>query len=322
MMNSRRIGDIELIQIIEFSGPTHDADWMLPGLPHAALRANASWLNPGFWIPSTNRLVFTMQLWLLKASDRIIVIDTGVGNAKMRPSPYQSMINTPVLDWLAAVGAPPDKVTHVVHTHLHGDHVGWDTRQEDGRWTPTFPNATYCIPKDDWGAYRPRYDAGDQNLLGGSFADSIMPVAEAGLVRFFGDDDEIAGCLLAHAAPGHSPGQVTLSLRHGDQHCIFSGDVLHSPMQVLFPDVNSRWCELPDVARATRHKLLADAAAANATIFPAHAAGLHGWKVSRRGEGYSVTVADAAPSLVPLTTEGTSSPSTVGACLTHSARSR
>jgi glyoxylase-like metal-dependent hydrolase (beta-lactamase superfamily II) len=322
MMNSRRIGDIELIQIIEFSGPTHDADWMLPGLPPAALRANASWLNPGFWIPSTNRLVFTMQLWLLKAGDRIIVIDTGVGNAKMRPSPYQSMINTPVLDWLAAVGAPPDKVTDVVHTHLHGDHVGWDTRQKDGRWTPTFSNATYYIPKDDWGAYRPRYDAGDQNLLGGSFADSIMPVAEAGLVRFFGDDDEIADCLLAHAAPGHSPGQVMLSLRHGDQHCIFSGDVLHSPMQVLFPDVNSRWCELPDVARATRHKLLADAAAADATIFPAHAAGLHGWKVARRGEAYSVTVADAAPSLVPLTTEGSSGPSTLGACLTRSARSR
>jgi hypothetical protein len=94
-----------------------------------------------------------------------------------------------------------------------------------------------------------------------------MPVAEAGLVRFFGDDDEIADCLLAHAAPGHSPGQVMLSLRHGDQHCIFSGDVLHSPMQVLFPDVNSRWCELPDVARATRHKLLADAAAATRRSF-------------------------------------------------------
>jgi glyoxylase-like metal-dependent hydrolase (beta-lactamase superfamily II) len=313
---------MEIVQIIEFSGPTHDADWMLPGLSQAALRANASWLTPSFWIESTNRLVFTMQLWLLKASDRIVVIDTGVGNAKMRPSPYQSMINTPVMDWLEAVGAPPDKITHVVHTHLHGDHVGWNTRQEDGRWQPTFPNATYYVPSDDWRAYKSRYDAGEQDLLGGSFADSVMPIAQAGLMRLFGDGDEIADCLRVHAAPGHSPGQVMLALRQSDQHCIFSGDVLHSPMQVLFPDVNSRWCELPDVARATRHKLLADAAATNATIFPAHAAGLHGWNVARRGEGYSVTVADAAPSLVPPTAERSSGPSTLGACLTRSARSR
>jgi glyoxylase-like metal-dependent hydrolase (beta-lactamase superfamily II) len=293
MMNSRRVGDVELIQIIEFSGPTHDADWMLPDMPQAALHANASWLAPNFWIPATNRLVFTMQLWLLKASDRIILIDTGVGNSKMRPSPHQSMINTPVVDWLEAVGAAPDNVTHVVHTHLHGDHVGWNTRQKDGRWIPTFPNATYYLPKDDWGVYKLRYDAGEQGLLGGSFADSVMPVAEEGLVRLFGGGDEIADCLLAHAAPGHSPGQVMLSLHHGDQRCIFSGDVLHSPIQVLYPDINSRWCELPDVARATRHRLLVEAAANDATIFPAHAWGMCGWQVTRRGEAYDVTIADA-----------------------------
>lgn len=294
MMYSRQIGDIELVQIVEFSGPTHDADWMLPGMPHAALHANARWLAPNFWIPTTNRLVFTMQIWLLKARDRAILIDTGVGNAKKRPSPHQSMINTPVIDWLEAVGAPPKKITHVVHTHLHGDHVGWDARQEDERWVPTFPNATYYVPKDDWSAYKSRYDMGEQDLLGGSFADSVMPVAEAGLVRFFGYGDEIADCLLASAAPGHSPGQIMFLLRYGGQHCIFSGDVLHSPMQVLFPDVNSRWCELPDVARATRHRLLAEAAANDATLFPAHARGLHGWKVARHGEGYSVAITQAA----------------------------
>jgi len=293
MMYSRRIGDIELVQIVEFSGPTHDADWMLPGMPRAALEANAHWLAPNFWIPTTNRLVFSMQLWLLKTSDRVILIDTGVGNGKKRPSPYQSMINTPVVDWLDAVGAPPEKITHVVHTHLHGDHVGWDTCRENSRWVPTFPNAVYYLPKDDWGAYKPRYDSGEQDLLGGSFADSILPVAEAGLMRVFDNGDEIAECLQAYAAPGHSPGQVMLSLRHGNQHIIFSGDVLHSPMQVLFPDVNSRWCELPDVARATRHKLLAAAAADNAIVLPAHARGLHGWHIARQGEGFGVTVPDA-----------------------------
>jgi glyoxylase-like metal-dependent hydrolase (beta-lactamase superfamily II) len=288
MMNARRIGDIELVQIVEFSGPTHDAGWMLPDLPHAALEANAAWLSPSYWIPTTNRLVFTMQLFVLKSRDRIVLIDTGVGNGKTRPSPYQTMINAPVIDWLEAVNAAPDKVTDVVHTHLHGDHVGWNTRAVDGRWEPTFPNAAYHLPCGDWDAYRTRYDQGEHDVLGGSFEDSILPVARAGLTRLFDGGDEVAGVLHAASAPGHSPGQVTLSFAQGGETFIFTGDVLHSPMQVLLPEVNSRWCEIPDEARATRLALLERAATGNTTLFPAHAVGLHGCK-SRSSELRSST---------------------------------
>jgi glyoxylase-like metal-dependent hydrolase (beta-lactamase superfamily II) len=294
MMNARKLGTFELFQVIEFSGPTHDADWMLPGIARAAWDANAEWLSPGFWMPRTSRLVFTMQLWVLKASDRVILIDTGVGNGKRRPAPNQNMINTPVIEWMEAIGAPPDRVTHVVHTHLHGDHVGWNTHDVDGRWEPTFPNAIYYLPRREWAHYKARYDSGERDLLGGSFADSIAPVAQAGLTRAFDDGDEIAECLLARAAPGHSPGQVTLTLRDGGSEYVFAGDVLHSPIQVLFPEANSRWCEFPELARSTRRALLHYAAETGATVFPAHAKGVHGWQIVAQDQGFAVRIPESS----------------------------
>jgi glyoxylase-like metal-dependent hydrolase (beta-lactamase superfamily II) len=288
MMNSRSLdGKTDLVQIIEFHGPTHDAQWMLPDASRAMFEANAALLADHFWMPRTNRLVFTYQLWLLKMSDAIVLIDTGCGNHKERLSPYQNMINTPVLDWLDAVGAPPDKVTHVLHTHLHSDHVGWNTRLLDGRWVPTFPNATYYMPKLDYELFkfgRPR--SMEPQMYQRVIADSVAPVFEAGLTRFIDDGDEVAG-LVASAAPGHTPGHLTYALRRGGDEVIFSGDVFHSPFQVLFPAVNSCWCEDQDMARRTRHALLHRAAASGATIMPAHAKNLCGWRVGRTADGFS-----------------------------------
>ncbi len=301
MINSRRIGDVELIQIVEFIGPTHDLEWMLPGMPRSALEANASWLEPNFWMGRTNRLVFSMQLWVLKARDRIILIDTGVGNGKRRASPHQTMLNTPALDWLEAIGARPEKVTHVVHTHLHGDHVGWDTRDDGGRWVPTFPNATYFAPAAEWTNFKARHDAGELGVHDGPFVDSVLPIAAAGLLRLFVPGEEVAGCLMPAAAPGHTFGQVTLAFRHAGEHCIFSADVLHSPMQLRFPDINSRWCEYPDAARATRRALIDEAATTGATIYPAHAIGVEGWQIVRQADGYALQIGDAAPMPPKLT---------------------
>jgi glyoxylase-like metal-dependent hydrolase (beta-lactamase superfamily II) len=202
------------------------------------------------------------------------------------------MINTPIIDWLNAIGAPLDKITHVVHSHLHGDHVGWDTHDVDGRWVPTFPNATYYLPKGDWATYKPRHDAGEPGLLGGSFADSVLPVVEAGQTRLFDDGDEVADCLIANAAPGHTPGQVTLTYRHDADDYVFAGDVLHSPIQVLFPEINSRWCELPEAARSTRQALLRHAAANDTIIFPAHAKGVQGWRIKRLSDGFAVQIGE------------------------------
>src|SRR6185437_15268044 len=253
MLFSRPLGgDAELVEIVEFHAPTHDAQWMLPGAPLHTFNANVSWLKDRFWTPRTNRLVFTYQLWLLKMRDAVVLIDTGCGNHKDRISPYQHHINTPVVDWLEAVGAPPEKVTHVLHTHLHSDHVGWNTRLVDERWLPTFPNATYYMPKLDYDLFRSRSAKSmGPEVYEGVMADSVVPVMEAGLARFIESGDEVAG-LTASATPGHTPGHLTYTLRHRGNEIIFAGDVLHSPVQVICPHVNSRWCENPELARSSR----------------------------------------------------------------------
>jgi len=286
MMNVRRLGGAELIQILEVHGPTHDADWMLPGVSHAALDGNIDWLTPEYYMPITNRLVFSFQLWILKAGANTIVIDTGIGNCKHRPTPWQNMMNTPALEWFYAVGLPPESITHVVHTHLHGDHVGWNTRLVDGRWEPTFPNAQHCMPAIDWCACKSRYDAGEHDLYGGSVADSVIPIVEAGLARFIHPGEEIADCLTVLPAPGHTPGHVLFSFHDAGEDAVFTGDVLHSPVQILDPALNSRWCEFPDDARASRRRLLHDAARDGVTIFPAHARTLDGWRVSNESGGF------------------------------------
>jgi glyoxylase-like metal-dependent hydrolase (beta-lactamase superfamily II) len=289
MMFSRPLGGgTELAEIIEFDGPTHDAQWMLPDATEHILNVNATWLQDRFWVPRTNRLVFTYQLWLLKMSDATVLIDTGCGNHKTRVSPYQNRINTPVIDWLEAVGAPPEKITHVLHTHLHSDHVGWNTRLLDGLWVPTFPNATYYMPKLDYELFKNRSARSmGPEMYEGVLADSVIPVLQAGLTRFIEDGDEVAG-LVATATPGHTPGHIVYTLRHRGDEIIFAGDVLHSPVQVLCPHVNSRWCEDQNLARASRHSLLRRAAAHGAAVFPAHAKGIHGWRVGLTGDGFSI----------------------------------
>jgi glyoxylase-like metal-dependent hydrolase (beta-lactamase superfamily II) len=297
-MRARRLGAADVIQVIEVNGPTHDADWMLPGVSHETLDANA-WLCPEYYTPRTNRLVFAFQLWLLRAGANTILIDTGVGNCKHRPQPWQHMINTPAMAWLEAAGVPPSSVTHVVHTHLHGDHVGWNTQLVDGRWEPTFPNAVYHLPEVDWCACKARHDAGETDLYGGSITDSVIPVVEAGLAQFVRDGDEIADCLTVHASPGHTPGHVVYALRDAGEEYHFTGDVLHSPVQVFDPMLNSRWCESPDDARASRHAVLQRAARAGATIFPAHAKSLDGWEVVERDGAFAFATPPAESAYFP-----------------------
>jgi glyoxylase-like metal-dependent hydrolase (beta-lactamase superfamily II) len=290
VIHSRELAGIKLFQIVETCGPTHDVGWMFPDLPRVALDANAGWLFPRFWSALTDRHVFAMQLFVLQVGRRVIVIDTGVGNGKRRPASSQTMLNTPVLDWLAAVGAAPDEVTDVVHTHLHADHVGWNTRFDDGAWIPTFVNATHHLPRGDWEHYKARYDKGEQDVMFGSFADSVLPVMGTCKTGLIEGGSSIADVLRVLPAPGHSPGQVALELTAGGHTFIFSGDVLHSPMQVLMPEVNSRWCELPDVARRTRRQLLERAATDGVTLLPAHAAGLGGWRVRAARGGFALSL--------------------------------
>ena len=287
-MQTRKIGDITVTRIHEYAGPTHAPSFLFPDLDPAVLAEHRSWMAPDHWIPHMNKLIVTIQLWVVHAGDSIIVVDTGVGNLKPRDDiPRMNMLNNVILEWLEAAGAPADKVTHVVLTHLHADHVGWNTRWIDGRWTPTFPNARYYIPEGDFRFCESgRNKTEGMDVFGASFHDSVMPIIDESLAVMIRPGMEIANCLQVLDAAGHSPGQVAFRMRSQGEEAIFCGDIFHSPIQIVRPEINSGYCIRPEQAIEVRRRFLADAASSNALLLPVHFGAPHFGYIRAQGSGY------------------------------------
>ncbi|MFC1885693.1 MBL fold metallo-hydrolase, partial [Thermodesulfobacteriota bacterium] len=150
MLHSRMIGECKVTSLIEFFGPTHVPEIVFPDFKRSVLDENLPWLTPNHYVPEMDKFVIAIGIWIVHAGSNIILIDSGVGNQKTRATGRMNMLNTLILEWMEAAGAPREKVTHIVMTHLHTDHVGWNTVLEDGRWVPTFPNARYLFPKENY----------------------------------------------------------------------------------------------------------------------------------------------------------------------------
>ena len=285
MLNSWQIGEFRVSSIVEYYGPTHDPAALFPSFERASFGEAAAQLPRGHYYSASDRLVIAIQIWLIEAGSRRILIDAGCGNGKSRRTARMHQLNSLWPEWLAAAGQSFNSITDVVLTHLHSDHVGWNTRAEDGQWRPAFPNARYHIPRDDYDFFRAAHSDG-RIADGGSFADSVEPVVAAGLVDFIVDEATVAGCLKVAPAPGHTPGQLNYWLESRGEHGVFSADVLHHAVQVMRPDWNSAFCILPDEARRTRAGLLDEAARTGALVMPCHFAPPHAGYIRRMGRGF------------------------------------
>ena len=291
MIHHHTIGDARVTGVIEYSGPTHDPAFLYPAVDKAerdaVLQANASWLAPNHYVPHMDRLIVTIQLWVVQAGGNTIVIDTGVGNRKPRAAERMDRLNTLVMPWLESIGAGPQQVTHVVMTHLHTDHVGWNTVEKDGRWAPTFPKARYLFPKDEFDYWKGLYDKGDKDVNQGSFADSVLPVLDAGLGDFMDGTAEVAGCLAPEPVPGHAPGMLSFRLRSRGEEGLFCADILHNAIQIVRPDWNDRYCLWPDKALESRAAGLKRACERGALLMPMHLGAPYCGYVRRQGVGYA-----------------------------------
>ena len=291
MIHHHTIGDARVTGVIEYSGPTHDPAFLYPAVDKAerdaVLQANASWLAPNHYVPHMDRLIVTIQLWVVQAGGNTIVIDTGVGNRKPRAAERMDRLNTLVMPWLESIGAGPQQVTHVVMTHLHTDHVGWNTVEKDGRWAPTFPKARYLFPKDEFDYWKGLYDKGDKDVNQGSFADSVLPVLDAGLGDFMDGTAEVAGCLAPEPMPGHAPGMLSFRLRSRGEEGLFCADILHNAIQIVRPDWNDRYVLWPDKALESRAVGLKRACERGALLMPMHLGAPYCGYVRKQGEGYA-----------------------------------
>jgi glyoxylase-like metal-dependent hydrolase (beta-lactamase superfamily II) len=261
----------------------------LVGIDRAALQAHLGWLVPHHYAPDHDRLITSVHSWLIRTKYHMVLLDCCAGNHKDRPGFTRfHQLDTPFLARLQAAGATPEAIDIVMCTHLHSDHVGWNTVRRDGRWVPTFPNARYFFSRaeNEYGDPRsnPRADA--DLMRSNAYRDSVLPVIESGQAQLIDGNYAIDDTLLIEPAPGHTLGHMILKLEHAGERALFCGDVVHHPLQVYAPQWNSVFCELPEQARATRRCVLDHCADENALLFPAHFAAPHVAVIARDGETF------------------------------------
>ncbi|MFZ3468280.1 MBL fold metallo-hydrolase [Streptomyces sp. 4.24] len=247
-----------------------------------ALLKRYPWPAPDF-ARADGTFVLSVHGLVVDTGTRRILVDTGVGNARASV-PFLSMLDSAWLEDLAALGYPPESIDTVVCTHLHFDHIGWNTRLVEGKWVPTFPRARHLVTRVEWDHWA---DEGDVGLH-----DTMQPLIDEGLVDFVGDDHQVADGVSLEAAPGHTPGQVAVVVESGGERAVITGDLVHHPVQFIEPDV-AGLADTDAVRAAATRRAFVDRYADTGTLvigthFPAPTAGL----LRRGGDGGVRFVAD------------------------------
>jgi glyoxylase-like metal-dependent hydrolase (beta-lactamase superfamily II) len=287
-MHHLKLGDYEVGRVAELEFPAFVAREFLPAATEEMV-AEARRLLPGR-ITDDGRVVMSFHSFVLKTGRYTILIDTCCGADKPRPGrPQFDTGKKDYLDGLAALGVRPEEVTHVMCTHLHWDHVGWNTRLRDGQWVPTFPNARYVMAKreyDYWDGVYQKVKGSRDNIHALSFEDSVLPIMRAEKAVLVADDYELDKGISLEPCHGHSPGHIVVNVASGGQKGVFIGDVIHHPMQILYPDLSCRADFDMDASRITRTALIEKHAGAGTIVMPQHFASPSCGRIERQGGGY------------------------------------
>ncbi len=250
-----------------------EMDWpfsaLLPGADEVVDRHD--WLRPDF-VTDDGRLKLALHALVVETAEGIVIVDTCAGNGKSRPGaePFGDL-STNFLGELADAGFKPGDINTVISTHLHVDHVGWNTHQVSGDWVPTFPKAEYLFVAEEFEFWR-----NEPQNYGPVFEDSIQPVVDAGLSRLVENDHQINSCVRLEPTPGHTPGHVSVVVESEGECAVITGDMTHSPVQFAHPDLASTADWRTDMSTSTRfeaYKRWADGRLVIGTHFAGRTAG-------------------------------------------------
>jgi glyoxylase-like metal-dependent hydrolase (beta-lactamase superfamily II) len=289
-----RLGNATLTRVVEWQVDTLPTK-VFPQTPALAWSELAHEYTPTFWNGDGWRIA--LQIWVIEVDGLTVVVDTGAGNGKARPRmAVLSNLNTDFMASLLSASVDPADVDVVINTHLHFDHIGWNTMRDGDAWAPTFPNARYLMPQADYRHFDPDSDAqraapqtdDEQSLrehVRTVFADSVSPVEEQ--IELWSDDYELSESLRLRPAPGHTPGSSVVWLDAG-KPAVFVGDLTHCPMQLHRPNDPCAWDEDSAAAAVTRKRVLTEASRRRASVIPAHYPGHGGATVVARGDAFMV----------------------------------
>lgn len=267
-----KVGKATITRIQETYLPVYPIADIFPEFSEADLKEHGHWLAPDHYEIASKKIKLSVHSWLLQVDGRKILIDCCCGNHKSRPArPHWNMLNEPWLDRLAAAGARPDEIDMVMCTHLHHDHLGWNTQLRDGKWVPTFPNARYVFSKLDFD-YFAKVDADPATAPAefGTFRECVIPVVEAGRADLITGPHKLNEFIDILPAGGHSPGHFAFKMNFGSSTAMITGDVFHHLLQVYYPDWNFPKNSDVNEARVSRRRVFEDCAATGAMVFPGH----------------------------------------------------
>ena len=287
-MDSFGLAGMTVHRVEEFVDPNCDALAFFPELTPELIRKHADWLVPQFYEASNNTIRIVMQTWVIRTRHHTILVDTCNGNHKPRPYfPMADQLNTPYLERLNAAGCAPEDVDFVCCTHMHIDHVGWNTRLENGRWVPTFPKAKYLFAQAEYNQYLPEnYVDGKAPIFADVFEDSVLPVIAAGQAQMVEGRCQVNDAVTIEPAPGHTPGHYIVRAGAADEMGLFVGDAIHNPIQIAEPQLSTAYCVDGKLAAQSRQRILEDCAEHGHLLVPTHFDPPHIGHVRREGAGF------------------------------------
>jgi len=282
-----KIGDVEVARIVEINA-FEDNMWMLLKDCTAEEVQQHKWLVPHFCTPAGMMLI-SFQCFVLRSRGKSVMIDTCIGSDRKREYDVFCNLHTTFLEDLTAAGFPPEKIDTVLCTHLHFDHVGWNTKLVNGKWVPTFPQARYLFGQKEFDHWMHlKATGGDHDFE--HLHDSIDPILEAGLADFIGPNHQVTDEVSLFPTPGHTPGHVSVLIRSGGQEAIITGDMMHHPIQLIEPGRHANFDMDKAQGARTRREFVDRVADQNVLVIGSHFTDpTSGWVV-RDGKSWKLKI--------------------------------
>ena len=272
-----QVGDVKITQVVELTTASLGPYLLPQATPEEMDRL--PWIKP--FVDDRQRLILSIHALVVESGGETLVVDTCIGNGKERTYPAWNRMQRGFLDDFAAAGFAVDRVDKVMCTHMHVDHVGWNTRLVDGRWEPTFENADYLFAEDEWSHWRV-----EEQEYGPVIEDSVQPIFDAGKAVLVAQDHRVNDEIWFEPTPGHTPGHVSVHIASRGEEAVITGDMIHHPCQIAHPQWSSVADVDPNLGAATRHEFVQRYADRPVLVIGTHFAAPTAGRIVRDGEAF------------------------------------
>ena len=284
-MNRWKIGEVSITRVIESEAPW-DGTLLLPEATAANVRKERDWLHPTF-TDDAGLLRMSIHAFVIASRGKRIVVDTCIGNDKERPIPEWNRQQWPFLANLEKAGYARESVDMVLCTHLHVDHVGWNTMLRGGTWVPTFPNATYLIGGTEWDFF----STAEEPFLKGPVDDSVRPVVAAGMSQLVDDAHRLTDEVWLESTPGHTPGHFSVRISSRGEEAVITGDLMHHPILCRYPEWDNKFDYDGPRAKKTRRAFCERYADSGVLVLGTHFATPSAGRIRKQDDAYRFVLA-------------------------------